>query len=99
MGSVKYKYGNRRRGGRPRIQETAMAKRLTIFLTTSPYGFENTSTVLRLAEVALAKGHQVLLHATGDGVYNFLAHQQAKGVPHVEEGFQRLLGQGLKVEL
>ncbi len=76
-----------------------MPKQLTIVLTTSPYGFENTATALRLAEAALAKGHQVLLHATGDGVYNFLTHQRAKGVPQAEEGFQRLLDQGLKVEL
>lgn len=76
-----------------------MPKRLTLFLSTTPYAFENTYTILRLAEAALNKGHEVKVFASGDGVYNFLKGQKAKGLPNAQEGFENLINKGLKVEL
>lgn len=75
------------------------AKILTIFLGTSPYGFENTDTVLRLAEAALAKGHQVRLFASADGVYIAEMGQHAAGLPDPLAGLTQLIGRGLQVEL
>ncbi len=72
---------------------------LTLFLTTSPYGFENTHTAVQLTRAALAKGYAVNLFASADGVYNFTCGHQAKGVPNAEQEFAALIGQGLHVEL
>lgn len=76
-----------------------MAKTFTIFLTTSPYSYENTLTAVRMSESALTKGHNVNLIASGDGVYCFLKGQKAKGIPHAGELFTELLSKGLKVYL
>lgn len=72
---------------------------LTIFLSTSPYALQNTHTAMRLAEAALEKGHHVAIFASGDGVYSFVKDQRAKGVPNAQEGFEKLIRQGLTVEL
>lgn len=76
-----------------------MAKVLTLFLSTSPYSFENTLTASRIAESALSKGHMVNLIASGDGVYCFLKGQKAKGILNAEEKFSDLIQKGLKVYL
>ncbi|MFQ6077083.1 MAG: DsrE family protein [Candidatus Bathyarchaeia archaeon] len=76
-----------------------MPKTLSVLLFTTPYVFGNTGTVLKLAEAALEKGYAVNVSAYGDGVHNFTVGQRAKGVPHAEEGFKRLLEKGLNVEL
>lgn len=76
-----------------------MNKTLTLFLSTSPYSFENTLTTIKIAESALSKGHTVNLIASGDGVYCFLKGQKAKGITNAEEKFSELLSKGLKVYL
>ena len=76
-----------------------MPKKLTIFLGTTPYGYENTQTAMKLAEAALDRGHRVILFASADGVHNFTPGQRAKGVPNAETGFARLIEKGLQVEL
>ncbi|MDA8217903.1 MAG: DsrE family protein [Dehalococcoidales bacterium] len=76
-----------------------MPKTLTIFLATTPYGYQNSQTALRLAEAALEKGHRVVLFASADAVHNFTGGQKPKGVPNAEEGFSRLIDKGLQVEL
>lgn len=76
-----------------------MNKTLTLFLSTSPYSFENTLTTIKIAESALSKGHTVNLIASGDGVYCFLKGQKAKGITNAEEKFSELLIKGLKVYL
>jgi sulfur relay (sulfurtransferase) complex TusBCD TusD component (DsrE family) len=76
-----------------------MPKTFTLFLSTSPYSFENTLTAVRTAESALEKGHMVNLIASGDGVYCFLKGQKAKGILNAEEQFSALIGKGLKVYL
>lgn len=76
-----------------------MAKTLTIFLATTPYGYENTQTAMRLAEAALDRGHRVVLFASADGVHNFTVGQAPQALPNAEEGFARLIAKGLQVEL
>ncbi|MBI5651026.1 MAG: DsrE family protein [Chloroflexi bacterium] len=74
-------------------------KTLTLFLTTTPYAYENTHTALQLARAALQKGLQVNLFASADGVYNFTRDHQAKGLPNAGQEFAALIEQGLHVEL
>jgi sulfur relay (sulfurtransferase) complex TusBCD TusD component (DsrE family) len=76
-----------------------MGKTMTLYLSTSPYSYENTLTTVRLADSALNKGHTVNLIASADGVYCFLKKQKAKGITNAEEEFSRLIGKGLKVYL
>jgi sulfur relay (sulfurtransferase) complex TusBCD TusD component (DsrE family) len=76
-----------------------MPKTVTLFLSTSPYSYENTLTSVRIAEAALSKGHAVSLIASADGVYCFLKKQKAKGILNAEEEFSRLIQKGLKVYL
>ena len=76
-----------------------MSKIITLFLSTTPYSFQNTETALRIAEAALAKGHKVEVFASGDGVHNFTTGQRAVSVPNAETRFSKLIGQGLRVEL
>lgn len=76
-----------------------MPKTFTLFLSTSPYSYENTLTAVRIAESAIAKGHAVNLIASADGVYCFLKKQKAKGILNAEEEFSRLIKKGLKVYL
>jgi sulfur relay (sulfurtransferase) complex TusBCD TusD component (DsrE family) len=76
-----------------------MPKTITLFLSTSPYSYENTLTSSRIADAALSKGHTVNLIASADGVYCFLKKQKAKGILNAEEEFSRLIQKGLKVYL
>lgn len=76
-----------------------MAKTITLFLSTSPYSYENTVSTVRIADAALNKGHTVNLIASGDGVYCFLKGQKAKGITNAEEEFAGLIQRGLKVYL
>ncbi len=76
-----------------------MLKIITLYLSTSPYSYENTLSSVRIAESALDKGHTVNLIASADGVYCFLTKQKAKGILNAEEEFSRLIQKGLKVYL
>ncbi len=76
-----------------------MGKTVTLFLSTSPYSYENTLSTIKIAEAALNKGHTVNLIASADGVYCFLKKQKAKGIPNAEEKFSGLIQKGLKVFL
>lgn len=76
-----------------------MAKTFTLFLSTSPYSFENTHTAIRITEAALKEGHKVNLIASGDGVYCFFKNQKASGMPNAEQKFSELIQKGLKVYL
>jgi sulfur relay (sulfurtransferase) complex TusBCD TusD component (DsrE family) len=49
-----------------------MKKEIVLFLSTTPYSYENTHTIIRLADAALRKGHGVRLIASGDGVFQHL---------------------------
>jgi sulfur relay (sulfurtransferase) complex TusBCD TusD component (DsrE family) len=76
-----------------------MSKTFTLYVSTSPYSYENTLTTVRIADAALNKGHIVNLIASADGVYCFLKKQKAKGITNAEEEFSRLIQKGLKVYL
>lgn len=76
-----------------------MGKAITLFLSTSPYSYENTLTTVKIAESALNKGHIVNLIASADGVYCFLRKQKAKGITNAEEEFSSLIQKGLRVYL
>jgi sulfur relay (sulfurtransferase) complex TusBCD TusD component (DsrE family) len=76
-----------------------VAKRITLFLNTSPYNYENTYTAMRIAEAALDRGLETHLIASADGVYNFLKGQKGSGLPHAADGFKSLMDKGLKVDL
>ncbi len=76
-----------------------MGKTMTLYLSTSPYSYENTLTAVRLADSALAKGNTVNLIASGDGIYCFLKKQKAKGITNAEEEFSGLIQKGLRVYL
>ncbi len=76
-----------------------MGKAFTLFVSTSPYSYENTLTTVRVAEAALKKGHSVNLIASADGIYCFLRKQKAKGITNAEEEFTALIQKGLRVYL
>ncbi len=76
-----------------------MPKTFTLYLSTSPYSFENTLSAVRIADAALNKGHVVNVIASADGVYCFLKKQKAKGITNAEEEFTKLMQKGLKVYL
>jgi len=76
-----------------------MAKIITLFLNTSPYSYENTYTVLKIAESAMDKGLETHVVASADGVYNFLEGQKGSGLPHAADRFKALMDKGLKVDL
>jgi sulfur relay (sulfurtransferase) complex TusBCD TusD component (DsrE family) len=76
-----------------------MPKRFTLFLSSPPYAGEHAATAACLAGAALDEGHEVTLFASGDGIYNFLIGQNAKGVPNGESEFATLMARGLTVEL
>ena len=82
-----------------RRKEKVMPKKITLFLNTSPYSYENTYTAMKIAEAALDKGLETHLVASGDGIYNFLKGQKGKGLPHASDGFKSLMEKGLKVDL
>jgi sulfur relay (sulfurtransferase) complex TusBCD TusD component (DsrE family) len=82
-----------------RIKEDPMAKTFTLFLSTSPYSYENTHTAIRIAEFALKEGYKVNLIASGDGIYCFIKNQKAAGMPNAEKKFSELIQKGLKIYL
>jgi sulfur relay (sulfurtransferase) complex TusBCD TusD component (DsrE family) len=76
-------------------QEEDMQKEIVMFLSTTPYSFENTHTIFKLAESALKKGHRARLIASGDGVFSVVKGQ----VPQALSTLVDLVGKGLKVDI
>ena len=72
-----------------------MEREIVLFLTTTPYSFENTHTILKLADAALAKGQKVRLIASGDGVFSIVQGQVPKSLAALEG----LVERGLKVDI
>jgi sulfur relay (sulfurtransferase) complex TusBCD TusD component (DsrE family) len=72
-----------------------MDREIVMFLATTPYSFENTHTIIRLADAALKKGHRVRLIASGDGVFSVVKGQ----VPQALSALEDLVGRGLKVDI
>jgi|PlaIllAssembly_1097288.scaffolds.fasta_scaffold159429_4 sulfur relay (sulfurtransferase) complex TusBCD TusD component (DsrE family) len=76
-------------------KEADMQKEIVMFLSTTPYSFENTRTIFKLAESALKKGHRARLIASGDGVFSIVKGQ----VPQALSTLVDLVGKGLKVDI
>lgn len=72
-----------------------MAREIVIFLSTTPYSYENTLTFFRIADAALKKGHRVRLIASGDGVFSIVKGQLPAALSKLEE----LVNKGLKVDI
>jgi len=72
-----------------------MQKEIVIFLSTTPYSFENTDTILNIADKALTKGHKVRLIASGDGVFTIVKGQ----LPQTLSALEDLVSRGLKVDI
>jgi len=72
-----------------------MQREIVIFFTTTPYSFENTHTIFKLADAALKKGHKVRLIASGDGVFSIVKGQLPKALSKLED----LVSRGLKVDI
>jgi sulfur relay (sulfurtransferase) complex TusBCD TusD component (DsrE family) len=72
-----------------------MQKEIVLFLSTTPYSFENTHTILKLADSALKKGLKVRLIASNDGVFSIVKGQVPKSLSALEE----LVGRGLMVDI
>jgi len=72
-----------------------MPQEIVFFLSTTPYSFENTHTILRLADAALKKGQKVRLVASNDGVFSIVKGQ----VPRSLSALEDLVGRGLRVDI
>lgn len=72
-----------------------MQREIVMFLSTTPYSFENTHTIFKLTDAALKKGFKVRLIATGDGVFSIVKGQLPKALSVLEE----LVRRGLKVDI
>lgn len=72
-----------------------MEKEIVMFLSTTPYSFENTHTIFRLADAALKKGQKVRLIASGDGVFSIVKGQLPQSLSMLEN----LVERGLKVDI
>jgi sulfur relay (sulfurtransferase) complex TusBCD TusD component (DsrE family) len=72
-----------------------MEREIVLFLVTTPYSFENTHTIIRLADAALKKGRKVRLIASADGVFSVVKGQ----VPQALSALGDLVGRGLKVDI
>ena len=72
-----------------------MSRELVLFLSTTPYSYENTHTIIRLADAALTKGRKVRLVASGDGVFSIVKGQ----VPKSQTALVDLVGRGMKVDI
>jgi len=72
-----------------------MQKELVLFLSTTPYSFENTHTILKLADAALKKGRKVRLIASSDGVFCIIKGQ----VPKSLSALEGLVGRGMRVDI
>jgi sulfur relay (sulfurtransferase) complex TusBCD TusD component (DsrE family) len=72
-----------------------MQKEIVMFLSTTPYSFENTHTIIRLADAALKKGQKVRLIASNDGVFSIVKGQLPKALSALED----LVSRGLRVDI
>lgn len=72
-----------------------MGKEIVLFLSTTPYSFENTHTVIRIADAVLRKGGKARLVASGDGVFSVVKGHVPKSLSAIED----LVGRGLKVDI
>jgi len=74
--------------------------RLGILFFSGPYQTQASETVVRLANAALDKGHEVRIFCYMDAVNALLENQKKiEGIFNIEEGFKEILNKGATVRL
>jgi len=74
--------------------------RLGILFFNGPYQAQSAETVVRLANAALDKGHEVRIFCYMDAVNAALENQKSiEGIFNIEEGFKKILDKGATVRL
>ena len=74
--------------------------RLGILFFSGPYQTQASETVVRLANAALNKGHEVRIFCYMDAVNALLENQKKiEGIFNIEEGFKEILNKGAIVRL
>lgn len=74
--------------------------RLGILFFSGPYQTQAPETVVRLANAALDKGHEVRVFCYMDAVNALLENQKKiEGIFNIEEGFKEILNKGATVRL
>ena len=74
--------------------------RLGILFFDGPYQAQASETVIKLAEAALDKGHEVRIFCYMDAVNALLENQkQIEGIFNIEEGFREILNKGATIRL
>lgn len=74
--------------------------RLGILFFSGPYQTQASETVVRLANAALDKGHEVRVFCYMDAVNALLENQKKiEGIFNIEEGFKEILNKGATVRL
>ena len=74
--------------------------RLGILFFNGPYQAQASETVVKLANAALDKGHEVRIFCYMDAVNAVLEEQKkVEGIFNIEEGFREILEKGATVRL
>ena len=74
--------------------------RLGILFFSGPYQTQASETVVRLANAALDKGHEVRVFCYMDAVNALLENQKKiEGIFNIEEGFKEILNKSATVRL
>ncbi|MBI2251222.1 MAG: DsrE family protein [Armatimonadetes bacterium] len=75
-------------------------KLLTIFLTLTPDKCENTKMLLNLIKSGREKKYEIIIFASGDGVYNFIDFgKEDMKHKNLSEQLKKLINDGLKVKI
>ena len=74
--------------------------RLGILFFSGPYQTQAAETVVKLANAALNKGHEVRIFCYMDAVNALLENQKKiEGIFNIEEGFKEILSKGATIRL
>jgi tRNA 2-thiouridine synthesizing protein D len=73
--------------------------RIGFLLNTGPYTFENTNTVVRLAQAALKKGHECSVFLYIDGIINANKDIVSPGEKSIAEEFKELAAEGVTIRI
>jgi len=74
--------------------------RLGILFFDGPYQTQASETVVKLADAALDKGHEVRIFCYMDAVNALLENQKKiEGIFNIEEGFKGILSKGATIRL
>lgn len=75
-------------------------KLLTILLTFTPDKCENSKLLLNLIKSGREKKYEIVIFASGDGVYNFIDFgKEEMKHKNLSEDLKKLINEGLKVKI